>query len=278
MAVMLDSPWAGATYEPPAALDIATLETAIVRQLQSQINMIEIAHYPDRPEAYRLTHRIGAALVRYDGAKYGRQMDIGAVVQTRTLRFAIRLLVRDLGWNYGGEADGTSPGAYALLEAIRTALTGFTQAGCTETHPVEEKFVERDRQGGVWIYEAVYEFTTMAMELSSTPNYPLFTQGRALEEGGQTGVMVNAARYQFDASGNIQLPQGNISLAVVASVPPGQVYANGFDYTVDTVNGIISLIPGAKIAAGATVGVSYVYAEVVTVNAVGGSAPTAPSN
>ncbi len=71
MGVMLDAPWNGVVFTPQTAIDIATIENAIVNRLSSQISSIEIAHYPDRPETWRLTHRVGAALVRYNGARYG---------------------------------------------------------------------------------------------------------------------------------------------------------------------------------------------------------------
>ena len=50
MGVMLDGPWNGVTFAPPTPIDIATIGDAIVSRLNSQINSIEIAHYPDRPE------------------------------------------------------------------------------------------------------------------------------------------------------------------------------------------------------------------------------------
>jgi hypothetical protein len=136
MAVMLDTPWAGVTFTPPTPLDIATIEAAIVSQLSDQINAIEVTHYPDRPESYRLTHRVGAALVRFEGAAYGELIDTAAVVQKRTISFTIRLMVRELGWSFGGDAAGPSPGAYALLEAMRNALTGFQIGGCSKIYPV----------------------------------------------------------------------------------------------------------------------------------------------
>ena len=73
------------------------------------MNTIEISHYPDRPESYRLTHRIGAALVRYDGAKYGPLLDTAAIVQQRRLGFEVTVMTRDLGWSFGGEV-GHEPG------------------------------------------------------------------------------------------------------------------------------------------------------------------------
>ena len=44
MGVMLDAPWNGVTFSPPTAIDIATIENAIVSRLNSQISSIEIAH------------------------------------------------------------------------------------------------------------------------------------------------------------------------------------------------------------------------------------------
>ena len=43
MGVMLDAPWNGVTFSPPTAIDIATIENAIVSRLNSQISSIEIA-------------------------------------------------------------------------------------------------------------------------------------------------------------------------------------------------------------------------------------------
>jgi hypothetical protein len=128
-AVILDAPWNGTTFAPAQPIDINTVEMALVARLAAQINTVEVAHFPDAPQAYRLTHRIGAALVRYEGADYGPLRDTATIVQERTLRFEVALLVRDLGWSYGGEPDGTSPGGYALLESVRGALTGFRVPG-----------------------------------------------------------------------------------------------------------------------------------------------------
>jgi hypothetical protein len=151
-AVVLDSPWLGQNFAPPTALDIETIETAVVNRLNAQITGIEIAHFPDQPEAYRMTHRVGAALVRYEGAEYGKLNDSGAVVQERRLKFEVTVMMRDLGWNAGGGKSAGTPGAYATMEAVRTALTGFRVPGCEKTYPLRERFVKRDKQGGTWIY------------------------------------------------------------------------------------------------------------------------------
>ena len=147
MGVMLDAPWNGVTFAPPTALDIATIEDAIVSQLRSQISSIEIAHYPDRPETWRMTHRVGAALVMYKGAQYGELLDTAAIIQQRKLEFEISIMMRDLGWAVGGDASGPSPGAYAIIEAIRTALTGYPDPRLPQTVPGERK-IRKARQTG----------------------------------------------------------------------------------------------------------------------------------
>ena len=96
MGAMLDALWTGVVFTPPTPIDIATIENAIISQLSSQINSIEIAHYPDRPETWRLTHRVGAALVMYKGAQYGELLDTSAIIQERKLEFEISVMMRDL--------------------------------------------------------------------------------------------------------------------------------------------------------------------------------------
>jgi hypothetical protein len=278
MGVMLDSPWAGEIFSPPTPLDIATLESAIAAQLRTQVTAIEIAQFPDKPAAYRLTHRIGAALVAWRGATYGALIDTAAVVQARRLEFEITLLVRDLGWSFGADPSGPNPGAYALLEAIRAALTGLRLPGCRKMFPMREQFLGRDPQGGVWTWSALYALETMALDASTQDNFPIFIKGLALEEGGQTVRVATQAAYTFNSQGVIQLPVGNVANLVVTPGGGGNPYLAGTDYTLDAVNGIITLAAGGAIASDATVNVAYNYSETVTALAGGSSSPTAPTN
>jgi hypothetical protein len=262
-AVMLDAPWTGNTFTPARGLDISTIELALVARLAAQIDTVEVVHFPDAPRAYRLTHRIGAALVRYEGADYGPLHDTAAIVQERTLRFEVAVLVRDLGWSYGGEADGTSPGGYALLECVRAALTGFRVPGFSKVYPLHERFLERDKQGGVWIFTISFALKTMAVEPSSTENYPLFVLGVAQEEGGLTTSTAAPASFVFGANGEIQLPNGNVIALELANPASGNVYSAGTDYTADTVTGIISATPEGLLGPGVFVNIGYSYAETV---------------
>jgi hypothetical protein len=263
-AITLDAPWVGQSFAPPTALDIATIESAIVARLRSAISTIEVGHFPDDPEAYRLTHRIGAALVRYEGGKYGPLLDTAAVVQERRLEFAITLMMRDLGWSFGGAADGPSPGAYAMLETIRATLTGFVVPGCGATFPVRERFVKRDKQGGVWIYVLVFALTTVSVEASTADTFPLFIRGVAQEQGGLTVISIAPAPYTFNSNDQVQLANGNVTAIAVTNIVSIAPYSVGVDYTVDSVNGILMRTPAGGLPAGATVNVAYSYAETVT--------------
>ena len=273
MGVMLDSPWTGVTFAPPTAIDIATIEDAIVNQLRSQISSIEIAHYPDSPETWRMTHRIGSALVIYKGAQYGEMLDTAAVIQERKLEFEIAVMMRDLGWAVGGDASGPSPGAYSIIESVRTALTGFLIPGCRKMYPVREKFVKRDKQGGVWTYASTFALSTVAVEGSQPDDFPLFTRGLALEEGGLTTITVGAAAYTFNSSLQIQLPNTNV-FAVSITGPGGGLLIQGMDFSVDRADGIVTALSGGAISAGETVQIAYAFAEV----AIATAGQTAPTN
>ncbi len=278
MGVTLDSPWAGEVFTPPTPLDIASLESAIAAQLRSQVTAIEVVQFPDRPAAYRLTHRIGAALVAWRGSTFGALLDTAAVVQTRRLEFEVSLLVRDLGWAFGAAGSGPSPGAYALLEAVRAALTGFRLPGCRKMFPLREQFAGRDAQGGAWTWSTLYALDTIAMESASVPNFPIFVRGVALEEGGETSFAAAASAYTFNAQDLIQLPVGNIISLAITPQGGGNPYIAGTDYTLDAVDGIIARVPTGAIPSGATIVIAYACADSVVAIAGGSSSPTAPSN
>jgi hypothetical protein len=273
MGVMLDAPWNGLVFTPPTAIDIATIEDAIVSQLRSQISTIEITHYPDRPETWRMTHRVGAALVMYKGAHYGDLLDTAATIQERKLEFEISIMMRDLGWAVGGDASGPSPGAYAIIEGIRVALTGFEIPGCRKMYPVSEKFVKRDKQGGVWTYASTFALSTVAVEGSYADDFPLFTKGIALEEGGESTITVSASAYTFNSNLQVQLPHGN-AFAVSMTSAGGAALIQGTDFSVDRANGIVIAIRGGAISAGETVQIAYSYAD----EAIATEGQTEPTN
>jgi phage tail sheath protein FI len=75
---------------------------------------------------------------------------------------------------------------------------------------------------------------------------------------------VAATAYPFNALGVINLGHMGVASVVVTSDPAGTTYAVGTDYTLDPVNGIITIVPsasGGHIASGATVLVSFNFAD-----------------
>ena len=75
---------------------------------------------------------------------------------------------------------------------------------------------------------------------------------------------VTATAFPFNAQGVINLGHMGVSNVVVTSDPAGTAYAVGNDYTLDAVDGVITIVPsgsGGHIASGATVLVSFNYAD-----------------
>jgi hypothetical protein len=292
MATVLPFPREGKQYSPPIPLDIATVEQAIIARLASAFGgsivngkvvgaQVDIDHYPERAsESYELKHRVGAVLVRYHGSDYGGVIDTEAVIQERTMVWYVEILMRDLGWSYGGQASGPSPGAYQIIETVRLALSGFIVPGFRKMYPASDEHEGKDKQGGVYYYNAFYRHVTMALEQSTEPNHPLLVKAQAFEEGAQTTIQVPVAPFAFSGNppGAIQLPQINISNVVVLSNDLSTDYLAGTDYTVDPVAGVVARIATGAIGAGATVQIGFSYADSVTAVAGGGSAPLQPSN
>lgn len=79
---------------------------------------------------------------------------------------------------------------------------------------------------------------------------------------------VAATPFTFNAQGAISLGHMGVSGVVVTSNPAGTTYAEDTDYTLDAVNGVVTIIPagsGGHIAGGASVLISFDYADPSTV-------------
>ena len=116
------------------------------------------------------------------------------------------------------------------------------------------------------------------MQNWTDPVVPLLSKATFNEAGGVTSTAAPTAPMTFNGLGNIVLGQQNVSAVVVSNTSSGAVYVLGTDYTLDAVNGIITRLASGGIAPGATVNVSYTYADVVTALASGANQPTAPTN
>lgn len=75
---------------------------------------------------------------------------------------------------------------------------------------------------------------------------------------------VAATAYTFSTQGAINLGHMGVQTVIVTSNPVGTTFVAGTDYSLDAVNGVITIIPttsGGHIAAGATMLVSFSYAD-----------------
>jgi phage tail sheath protein FI len=77
-------------------------------------------------------------------------------------------------------------------------------------------------------------------------------------------TQVTALAATFNSQGTLNLGHMGVSNVVVTSSPAGTTYVVTTDYTVDAVNGVITIVPtgsGGHITAGATVLVTFKYAD-----------------
>ena len=96
------------------------------------------------------------------------------------------------------------------------------------------------------------------------------------EQGAGQAIVVNvfnpsvhftsiaASAFTFNAQNAINLGHMGVSSVVVTSNPAGTTYVAGTDYTIDVVNGVVTLIPtatGGHISAGAGVLIAFNYAD-----------------
>jgi len=123
---------------------IAEMERDLVSLLTAALSDLKVEAFPDKPEAYRLTHSHGAVLVGYSGSRMPDPFVLAGNAQKRRLEFQLVVKVRSLREHAG---------AYAVLETIRIALAGRDIRGA-RFYPAREQF--EDVSNGVWTYLAVY--------------------------------------------------------------------------------------------------------------------------
>lgn len=123
---------------------IAEMEDAMVALLTAKLPDLKVEAFPDKPEAYRLTHAHGAVLVGYSGSRLNSADVLAGNNQKRRIEFQLVVKVRSLRKHAG---------AYAVLDAVRTALSGQNIRGA-RFFPTREQF--EDVTNGVWTYLAVY--------------------------------------------------------------------------------------------------------------------------
>jgi len=135
-------------------VNIETIESQIIEKLKSKLTDLLVDSFPEKPQEFVFTHPKGAILVHYQGGNYSNSESVGAIFQTKKMEFALTIVTRNLRTK-----DAC---AYALLEQVKSILTGFQIDGCSKMSPTKEGFLSENN--GIWQYSINFEFTTPSIE------------------------------------------------------------------------------------------------------------------
>ena len=127
-------------------------EAAIISRLESQISGTPVESFPENPQSYKMNHPVAALLVVYGGSQYNENQGGNVVVQNRRQDWDVVVVSRNLS----RIASGAHSNAYDLLDAVRTAITGFQIAGFTKFYPRGERFLRES--GGIWWYSITFGY------------------------------------------------------------------------------------------------------------------------
>lgn len=133
-------------------MNILDTEEKIIDRLKEKITDLRVEGYPDDPGTYSLKHPNGAILVRYQDSTY-TEPESFTVSQKQNAAFDITIITKNLR---------TNTGAYAYLEAVKSALTGYRIPDLARLYPTRDGFILHDR--GVWYYGITFAFIAIHEE------------------------------------------------------------------------------------------------------------------
>lgn len=136
-------------------MGVVAMEDAILAQLKGAMPRANVDRWPDKFESYdSLPMERGAAvLVAYRGGAFGESRATDAVVQDWTAQFEVQVVTTSL------RGPG---GATALLDQVRTALTGFRPDNADPLRPVSEEIVNAPT--GRQVYGQLYACKRLHIE------------------------------------------------------------------------------------------------------------------
>lgn len=158
-------------------MTIADIEQTIIERLRAKTQGLLIEGFPEKPSEYKLMHPKGALLVSYAGSTFSEPKPTDIVFQERKVEFDITVAMRHLR---------NHEGAYAYLDAVRIALTGYRIAGCSKMYPAKEEFLNEDN--GIWQYAMTFAMTIPAIEIDEDEQLPLLTKITTVDDYGETEV------------------------------------------------------------------------------------------
>src|SRR5574344_326277 len=130
-------------------MNITEIENKIVEKLKAKLPDLLVDSFPEKPQDFVFTHPKGAVLVHYQGSNYGNIESTDIVFQDKKMEYAITLVTRNLRTK--------NSGAYAILEQVKSILTGFRLDGYSKMYPTKEGFLSENN--GIWQYAINFEFT-----------------------------------------------------------------------------------------------------------------------
>lgn len=146
---------------------IEQIEAAIIAKLKPALGGLLVDSFPDTQEKYnRLPFNKGVCLVAYKGSRFGEVKATDLIIQDQAAEFEVQVAVRNLK----GQA-----GAYALLEAVRGALTGYAPGGAGQLFPTNEQFVSSE--DFVWTYAQTFTCSWPAVQVVPDSTDPPFQHG-----------------------------------------------------------------------------------------------------
>lgn len=157
-------------------MNIEDIEQGIIGRLKDKITGVAIEGFPERPSEYNLLHAKGALLVRYAGSSFSEPRATDIIYQHRRVEFEVTVVMRHLR---------SHEGAYAYLDAVRIALTGYRPyPNCEKMYPVKEEFIGED--AGIWQYAITFAMTMPAIEVDEDEQLPLLKKITAIDDYGET--------------------------------------------------------------------------------------------
>lgn len=137
---------------------------AVIQRLAAALPALAVEYFPERPADYRLNHDTGALLVSYMGSQFADTPDSHAIIQPRTVRLSVTVVMRQLG-------GGT--GAIAALDLVRQTLVGFRPPHGQKLAAVAEKFL--GESAGIWQYAVDFSCECLQVEDADIGSEPLLT-------------------------------------------------------------------------------------------------------
>lgn len=139
---------------------------AVQARLATLFPGLAVEFFPERPAEYRLNHPVGALLVSYLGGKFGEPDDTGFVIQARTVKLSVTVVLRQLNGR---------DGAIDACDAVRVALVGFKPPNCRRRlYVLDEKYL--GEAAGLWQYAIDFATEAVQVEDADVGTEPLMTQ------------------------------------------------------------------------------------------------------